>query len=142
METQPVQPSTFNSGKESQPFFHTKEFTVDEQSYPQKQELFQGKFPASSCKTSSSPTALGLLLRSSIFRELVEKNSSVSEEENLAEDAKDQRQKGSDDDHAGIFYEGTGDAPFVLSSNGHDVELQGDFHFSYNRHSNPLGTTL
>lgn len=53
-----------------------------------KQEKHGRSIPFSSCKKSSSPTALGLLFRSSIFRELVEKNSNMSEEESDDENAK------------------------------------------------------
>ncbi|CAK9162871.1 unnamed protein product [Ilex paraguariensis] len=142
IESKALPSPNFNSGEEFQPFFHTNTLNVDEHISPLKQELFQGKFTASSCNKSSAPTALGLLLRSSMFRELVQKNLSISQEENDPEDTKNQAQLGSDDEYAKIFYEGTGDIPYVLSSNTHGIELQGDFHFSYNRQSNSLGTTL
>ncbi|GMN42362.1 hypothetical protein TIFTF001_011582 [Ficus carica] len=76
--------------------------------------VFQSKTPllSSPCMStkSSSPTALGILLRSSIFRELVEKNSSASEDETDGEDMKNQQL---DDQYDGFFFEGISDTPFV-----------------------------
>ncbi|XP_019185446.1 PREDICTED: AP2-like ethylene-responsive transcription factor At1g16060 [Ipomoea nil] len=45
------------------------------------EQVFEAKLPINGCRKSSSPTALSLLLRSSIFRELLEKNSNISDEE-------------------------------------------------------------
>ncbi|KAK2966931.1 hypothetical protein RJ640_002116 [Escallonia rubra] len=132
-DSQAVPPCNFTLREESQPFFsHTKAFAVDDLRSPIKQEVLQRKFPATSCNKSSSPTALGLLLRSSIFRELVEKNSSSSDEGNDGEDTKSQPQFSSDDEYPGIFHNGAADIPFVLSSDGHAIEFQGGFNFSYN----------
>ncbi|KAK2657987.1 hypothetical protein Ddye_011039 [Dipteronia dyeriana] len=90
-------------------------------------------------KSSTTPTALGLLFRSSFFRELVEKNSSadnVSEDEQSTsstdgdESKNNQQGVGSDDDEfGGLFYDGIGDMniPFICSSSNirdHTVELQ------------------
>ncbi|CAI9095269.1 OLC1v1031170C1 [Oldenlandia corymbosa var. corymbosa] len=46
-------------------------------SIPQKQEVIETKLPLSPMNRSSSPTALSLLLRSSMFREMVEKSSNA-----------------------------------------------------------------
>ncbi|KAL5554829.1 hypothetical protein UlMin_042230 [Ulmus minor] len=92
-----------------------------------KQEVFQSKTPMSiTSSKSSSPSTLGLPLRSSIFRELVEKNSNVLEEETDEEEIKNQGlQVGSEDDEYGrFFFEGIGDVPFVCSSNKESIELQ------------------
>ncbi|KAL1538666.1 hypothetical protein AAHA92_27382 [Salvia divinorum] len=67
---------------------------------------------------SSSPTALGLLLRSSIFKELVEKNSILSGEESGDENTNNLQQS---NEGRNMFYS----VPFSLSSNGHWIELQG-----------------
>ncbi|KAA8530326.1 hypothetical protein F0562_005035 [Nyssa sinensis] len=135
-ESQAVISSNFISGDESQPLlFHTSDFAVDDlNSYPApKQEVLQRKFPVTSCNKSSSPTALGLLLQSSIFRELVEKNLNMTEQENDGEDTKNQPQMGNtEDEYKGIFYDGNGDLPFALSFNSHNIEFQGEFHFGYN----------
>ncbi|CAN4128105.1 unnamed protein product [Withania somnifera] len=48
---------------------------------PRSQEPIERKMPLSSCNKSSSSTALSLLLRSSMFQELMEKNSSTDSEE-------------------------------------------------------------
>lgn len=121
-EPQSLSSSNFAPSEESEPlFFHSNSFTVDDRNSPHKQEEFQAKIPIEPCSKSSSPTALGLLLRSSIFRELVEKNSNVPEDENDAEDTKNQQQVGSDDEY-GIFYEGISD--IVGPLNGDHNELQ------------------
>ncbi|KAG6719787.1 hypothetical protein I3842_03G024300 [Carya illinoinensis] len=90
------------------------------------QEVFQSKNPFNACnKSSSSPTALGILLRSSVFKELVEKNSNISEDDTDGDEPKNQAQIGSNDDYAGIFYDGIGDIPFVCTYNRDDsIELQ------------------
>ncbi|KAK9271561.1 hypothetical protein L1049_001922 [Liquidambar formosana] len=111
-------------GSESS-IFHTDSFTADYLNTPQKQEVPQSKISVTSNGKSSSPTALGLLLRSSIFRESVAKNSTVNEDELDGEDAKNQTQTGSDDEYGGICYEAeVGDIPFVCPSNRDGIELQ------------------
>ncbi|KAL5564594.1 hypothetical protein UlMin_027758 [Ulmus minor] len=74
----------------------------------------------------SSPSALGLLLWSSIFRELVEKNTNVLEKETNTEEIKNQGLQVSreDDEYGRLFFEGIGDIPFVCSSNRESIELQ------------------
>ncbi|KAJ9135181.1 hypothetical protein P3X46_032390 [Hevea brasiliensis] len=119
-------PSTNNyiPREESKPsFISTIGLSSDYLGSPQKQEVFQSKLPVSPCNKSSSPTALSLLLRSSIFRELVEKNSNISEDEIAGEETKNQRQIFSDDEFSGIFYDGIGDVPFAYS-NKDSLELQ------------------
>lgn len=67
-----------------------------------------------SSSKSSSPTALGLLLRSSVFRELVEKNLNMFGDEADEEDTKDQQAHIScDDELSSIFYDSIDDIPFV-----------------------------
>ncbi|KAL2523412.1 AP2-like ethylene-responsive transcription factor [Forsythia ovata] len=117
------------SGEESlSPCSKTRAFNIDD---PNQKEKSVRKIPVSPCSKSCSPTALGLLLQSSIFRKLVEKNSNVSEEENDDEN-KNLLEVGSDDEYGGIFCDGNADFPFVLSSNGHGIELRGQVHFNYN----------
>lgn len=78
--------------------------------------MFRRKIPITS---SSTTTALGLLLQSSLFRELVEKNAHVSEEESDGENKKDLPPVSSDDEYGGILYDLPG------------VQLQRDLHFDY-----------
>ncbi|XP_062153361.1 AP2-like ethylene-responsive transcription factor At1g79700 [Alnus glutinosa] len=115
-------------------FFHTNPLlTADYLDSPPKQEVLQSKIPLKSSSTTT--TALGLLLRSSIFKELVEKNSNLSEDDSDGdgEEPKNiQAQIGSDDDLNGIFYDGVGDIPFVCTSNGDGIELQErELHFIF-----------
>ncbi|KAJ1443709.1 DNA-binding domain superfamily [Sesbania bispinosa] len=104
---------------------HNSIFSRDYLHFPEKQEVFGNKTYQFSSNKSSSPTALGLLLRSSLFRELVEKNSNVSEDETDGEVTKEQNQQiASDDELGGIFYHGIGDIPFVSDPNRYNLELQ------------------
>jgi hypothetical protein len=70
-------------------------------------------------KKSTSPTALSLLLRSSLFRELLEKNSNLSEDDVT----KEQQQIASDDELGGIFYDGI-DNIFDFDPNRCNIEFQ------------------
>ncbi|XP_007216819.1 AP2-like ethylene-responsive transcription factor At1g16060 [Prunus persica] len=99
-------------------FSHTNPFASGYLSSPQKQKVTRSSVPLNTGSKSSSPTALGLLLQSSIFRELVQKNANFSEDESTdGEEKKNQTQVGSDDEFSGIFYDGIRDNPFVCSSN-------------------------
>ncbi|XWS44274.1 hypothetical protein CRYUN_Cryun15aG0030700 [Craigia yunnanensis] len=116
--------SSYSPIEESKPsFYHS--FATDYLNSPQKQEFFESKTPVNSYNKSSSPTALGLLLRSSIFQELVEKNANLSEDESTdADDELKNQQAGSDDEFGGLFYDEFGDFPFICSSGKDNIELQ------------------
>lgn len=115
----------FNAGKESQSLFINVSFNGEEQRSQPKKEVLKSTISAiSSCSKSSSQTALGLLLRSSIFRELVQKNSIISDEGSDEEDKKNQPQMGSDDDEYG------------------EIVYDDGFNFGYNCQENPLGRTI
>lgn len=129
-------PTDYSPREESKySFFQCNPFTAEFLHSPQKQEdSFQSRMCGNSDKigsnkSSSTPTALGLLLRSSIFRELVEKNSNVSEDETDGDEKKNQHDVGCEDDFGGIFYDGIGDIPFICSSNRQSIELQEREHF-------------
>ncbi|CAJ2665628.1 unnamed protein product [Trifolium pratense] len=92
---------------------HNSTYNSNYLNSPQKFEVFDNNI--SSTKSSSSPTALGILFRSTIFRELVEKNSNISRDETEGEDTKDQQPQmasGVNDELDGIFYDGTGLSPY------------------------------
>ncbi|TKY65214.1 Ethylene-responsive transcription factor WRI1 [Spatholobus suberectus] len=127
LESQKVaSPSNYAQTEESKSFaLHNSFFSLDSLDSPVKQENFGNKTYQFSSNKSSSPTALGLLLRSSLFRELVEKNSNVSVDEADGEVTKDQQpQIASDDELGGIFYDSIGDIPFVCDPNRYNLELQ------------------
>ncbi|KAK7266325.1 hypothetical protein RIF29_18968 [Crotalaria pallida] len=93
---------------------HNSSFNSDYLNSPQTHEVFENKTYQFSSTKSSSPTALGLLLRSSIFRELVEKNLNISVDETDEEDTKDQQpQIAGDYELGGIFNDGVTDIPFL-----------------------------
>ncbi|KAL5740101.1 hypothetical protein ACOSQ2_029281 [Xanthoceras sorbifolium] len=119
-------------------FFPSYPYTADHFQYSptqkqQQQQLFQNNLSINSGNKSSTPTALDLLFRSSIFRELVEKNSTVNVPEDDqstsdGDESKNQQGVGSDDEFGGLLYDGIGDMniPFIFSSSNrdHTIELQ------------------
>ncbi|KAA3455996.1 AP2-like ethylene-responsive transcription factor [Gossypium australe] len=96
--------SCYSPIEESKPSIHYP-FAADYFDSPQKQQhVVETKLPVS--YKSSSPTALSLLLRSSVFRELVEKNANnVSEDESSNSDADDEQknQQPGRSDHSDEF---------------------------------------
>lgn len=124
-EIMPFMPSNYVPAEESS-FSHTNPFASNYLNSPRKQEVSHSNIHLNTSSKSSSPTALGLLLQSSIFRELVQKNSNFSEDESTdGEEQKNQAQGGSDDEYGGVFYDGIGvNSPFVCSSNRDSIELQ------------------
>ncbi|KAL7094757.1 hypothetical protein ACP275_11G124400 [Erythranthe tilingii] len=94
-------------------------------SFHTAEKLHDGrKIPSTSYGKPSSPTALGLLLRSSVFKELVEKNSNLSEEESSDDDENNMKNNkrsevvSSKDEYGDLF----GDIP---------LEFQRQFHYDY-----------
>lgn len=108
------QPSNlFPTNNDAQTLANQRPFTVDELQLPCKQEFVQFQTPG-----SKSPSALGLLLRSSMFQQLVEKNSNAPDEEIYMEDAKDRRlQLEAGDMYSGILYEGLVDPTAEVDEN-------------------------
>nr|GMC59420.1 AP2-like ethylene-responsive transcription factor At1g16060 [Ipomoea batatas] len=112
------------------------------------EQVFETKLPINRCRNSSSPTALSLLLRSSIFRELLEKNSNISDEEDdrktvYGNQQNDDQVCNGDEYAAADIYDATADIPFLLSSDGHGgFELQGEFRFNCDSSANVVGTIL
>ncbi|CAN4097844.1 unnamed protein product [Withania somnifera] len=106
-ENQAIQTNTddmINPLNDSQFSFGSNYFTTRETlpPIPQSQEPIERKMPLSPCNKPSSPTALSLLLRSSMYRELVEKNSTTSASEKYKPNMKDKQQANTEDDF--VFY--------------------------------------
>ncbi|XP_021905240.1 AP2-like ethylene-responsive transcription factor At1g79700 [Carica papaya] len=119
------------------PFLSSNSFSATAKfinSPAEDQQVFQAKLPViNSYNKSSSPTALDLLLRSSIFRELMEKNSSNVSDQDEADygDAEIKNiqlvASDHDDDFGGFnFYDEVTEVPFICSTNKHleERELQ------------------
>lgn len=80
-----------------------------------KQDFSNYMTPLSPCNKSSSPTALGLLLKSSVFRELVQRNlNSVNEE---AEEVELKYSQEGSDGIGGTFDNGITSNSYLCSSN-------------------------
>ncbi|KAL7175461.1 hypothetical protein ACSBR2_029120 [Camellia fascicularis] len=124
METQPINPSsTCILGNQPGFTFHFNPYTARDLGTgtgttmtPQKFEILETKMPVSPCnKSSTSPTALGLLFRSSMFREMVEKNSSVTDYD-TDKNEKNQSEAGGIDEFGGRFYNNVGSVEYGSSS--------------------------
>ncbi|MED6144749.1 hypothetical protein PIB30_018422 [Stylosanthes scabra] len=117
-------PSNYTSNP--MPFDSTSFITLDHLNYPENHEVFDNKMYRFSSSKSSSPTALGLLFRSSLFRELVEKNSNNACGDELDEEVtKDQQQNiGSDDELGGILCDGSDSISFFYDPYKYGLELQ------------------
>lgn len=91
-------------------------YIIDDLNTPNQEDIFQRKLPISPCTKSSSPTALGLLLKSSVFKELVEKNLNTINEDNEENDIKNFPQIGNNNEAGEIFYNGISHIPHLCSS--------------------------
>ncbi|XP_072966713.1 AP2-like ethylene-responsive transcription factor At1g16060 [Typha angustifolia] len=89
---------------------------------PCKQEFVPHQLSGSGFSIKSSPTALSLLLKSTMFRQLVERNSAAADSEEH-ENINDQRAHlGSVVEEGCISYEGIPCVPYVCSSTGHSAQ--------------------
>ncbi|MBA0571869.1 hypothetical protein Golob_002238 [Gossypium lobatum] len=123
--TLPSQAST--PREESKPSFNHSSTADYLKSSPK--QVVESKIHVMNTNKCSSTTALGLLLRSSIFRDLVEKNlANVCEDESGSTDEDEEKNKhlaGNDDEFCGLFYDGIGtEFPFFRSSMKDTMELQ------------------
>ncbi|KAB2034012.1 hypothetical protein ES319_D04G056000v1 [Gossypium barbadense] len=123
--TLPSQAST--PREESKPSFNHSSTADYLNSFPK--QVVESKIHVMNSNKCSSTTALGLLLRSSIFRDLVEKNlANVCEDESGSTDEDEEKNKhlaGNDDEFCGLFYDGIGtEFPFFRSSMKDTMELQ------------------
>lgn len=76
-------------------FSNTNSFTIKNPAISEKHEIIERKMPLSpSWSKATSPTALGLLLRSSMFKELVEKTTTTGV---AADEEKDEETTGGDE---------------------------------------------
>ncbi|CAA2938121.1 AP2-like ethylene-responsive transcription factor At1g16060 [Olea europaea subsp. europaea] len=95
---------TNNANKETK-FSTPNSFAINNPVISQKHEIIERKMPLSPCNKTSSPTALGLLHRSSMFKDLVEKTSSASNEETEKDKTEIKLHTGGEEDNF-VFYNG------------------------------------
>ena len=125
-ENQAVTSSTFPPKEYPQPFYDYNTCTTDDIGSPPKQE-YQTWQISSSTDRSSPRTALSVLLRSSMFRELVEKNSNASDSEVEGDEMKNQQQLGNDEEFGLTYLDGIANMPYICPSSGNtipNIELQ------------------
>ncbi|XP_054796330.1 AP2-like ethylene-responsive transcription factor At1g16060 [Prosopis cineraria] len=94
---------------------------------PCTQDFLESKTPliSSSNNKTSSPSALDLLFRSSIFRELLKRNPNISGDETDGEETRDLQQLTGDVKLGGIFYDVIGnDVPFDCDLSKYNSGLQ------------------
>ncbi|XAR65157.1 hypothetical protein NMG60_11009167 [Bertholletia excelsa] len=97
----------------------TNRYSIENSENTLQRQILETTMPISPCRKSPSPTALGLLLKSSLFKELVEKNSNVTDDDEAEQrDMKNQSEVGvSCEPVEGIFYNGVGNIPYGCCSN-------------------------
>ncbi|PSR88365.1 AP2-like ethylene-responsive transcription factor [Actinidia chinensis var. chinensis] len=118
MESQPVNTlSDQISSQEPEFTFRSSPYTMGNYgNNPRKQEVLETKITISPCNRSPSPTALGLLLRSNMFRELVEKNSNVVDDNSKQNDMKNKSHINGGDEFGRFFFNSIGSNPYECSS--------------------------
>ncbi|KAF8040536.1 hypothetical protein BT93_B2690 [Corymbia citriodora subsp. variegata] len=123
-EPAPTSSNHIHGEEESKPsiFFRSKSFEFDDLTAPMNQEASTNAVCVST--KSTSPTALGLLLKSSVFRELVKKNPGSLDEEK-ENPTKDFMQAGGRDNFRGGFGTEIGGSPFMFTPMGESESLPG-----------------
>ncbi|XWS69758.1 hypothetical protein CRYUN_Cryun04dG0206500 [Craigia yunnanensis] len=99
------------------PLFSSNPFTIEALDNPKKHNILQKKAPGSPYAKSSSPTALSLLLRSSMFNKLVEQNLNANYDEIEENDTKELTKMVNNNGMGEMFYNEINHAPFMGSSN-------------------------
>ncbi|XP_011070692.2 AP2-like ethylene-responsive transcription factor At1g16060 isoform X1 [Sesamum indicum] len=100
--------SNYNNLKNEPDFSNTSSIGIKCPAISQNHEIIERKMPLSPCNKATSPTALGLLLRSSLFKELVEKTTTTAAADaNEENNVKQRACKGGDNEF--LFYS-TGNA--------------------------------
>lgn len=89
-------------------------FSSAELDSTKKQDFSKYINPLSPCNKPSSPTALGLLLKSSVFRELMQRNLNSSGEE--AEEVELKYPQEGNDGNGGIYYSDNTSSSYFCSS--------------------------
>ncbi|XP_030514020.1 AP2-like ethylene-responsive transcription factor At1g79700 [Rhodamnia argentea] len=126
LHSEPAAPTSSNhvhGEEESKPsiFLRSDSFVFDDLAAPMKQDASTSAVCIST--KSTPPTALGLLLKSSIFRELVEKNPRSLDEEKEEDPTKDFTQSSGRDNFRGGFGNENGGFPFMFTAMGESESL-------------------
>ncbi|XP_022726716.1 AP2-like ethylene-responsive transcription factor At1g16060 [Durio zibethinus] len=98
------------------PLFSSNPFTVEALDSPKEQDILLKKAPGSPCAKSSPPTALSLLLRSSMFNKLVEQNLNANFDEIEENDTKELNEIADNNGAGEMFYNEIDHVPFMCSS--------------------------
>lgn len=104
-----------------QSIFHSNSFTENRLDTLRQQEVLQSETSISPCTKSSTPSALGLLLRSSLYRELTEKNLNTTDKDTEESDTKISLHASIDNGVGGFFCNEIGNNSYTCSNNGNKL---------------------
>ena len=99
------------------PLFNSNPYTVQGLDNLKKRDILHKKTHVSPCAKSSSPTALSLLLRSSMFNKLIEQNLNANYDETEENDTKGLTKIVDNNGVGDVFYNEIDYVPFMCSSN-------------------------
>ena len=86
-----------------------------------QQEVLQSETSISPCTKSSTPSALGLLLRSSLYRDLTEKNLNTTDKDTEERDTKILLHASIDNGVGGFFCNEIGNNSYMCLNNGNKL---------------------
>ncbi|KAF3971429.1 hypothetical protein CMV_004979 [Castanea mollissima] len=110
-----------NQETTEQSIFHSNSFTENRLDTLRQQEVLQSETSISPCTKSSTPRALGLLLRSSLYRELTEKNLNTTDKDTEESDTKILLHPSIDNGFGGFFCNEIGYNSCMCSNNGNKL---------------------
>ncbi|KAM3706647.1 hypothetical protein ACJW31_03G165700 [Castanea mollissima] len=110
-----------NQETTEQSIFHSNSFTENRLDTLRQQEVLQSETSISPCTKSSTPCALGLLLRSSLYRELTEKNLNTTDKDTEESDTKILLHPSIDNGFGGFFCNEIGYNSCMCSNNGNKL---------------------
>ncbi|KAL4639362.1 hypothetical protein ACB092_03G211800 [Castanea dentata] len=110
-----------NQETTEQSIFHSNSFTENRLDTLRQQEVLQSETSISPRTKSSTPRALGLLLRSSLYRELTEKNLNTTDKDTEESDTKILLHPSIDNGFGGFFCNEIGYNSCMCSNNGNKL---------------------
>ena len=110
-----------NQETTEQSIFHSNSFTENHLDTLRQLEVLQSKTSISPCTKSSTPSALDLLLRSSLYRELTEKNLNTTDKDTEESDTKILPHASIDNGVRGFFCNEIGNNSYMCSNNGNKL---------------------
>ena len=110
-----------NQETTEQSIFHFNSLTGNGLDTLIQQEVLQSETSISTCTKSSTPRALGLLLRSSLYRDLTEKNLNTTDKDTEERDTKILLHASIDNGVGGFFCNEIGNKSYMCLNNGNKL---------------------